>query len=80
MVLVKQYDGRKPLIDIVEDSPFKPFDTIKITYRLAQLGAIVRRETRESTPLTSGWRCATGCSATATSRRRRGRQRRRRAG
>ena len=52
MVLVKQYDGRKPLIDIVEDSPFKPFDTIKITYRLAELGAIVRRETRESTPLT----------------------------
>jgi CheY-like chemotaxis protein len=51
MVLVKQYDGRKPLIDIVEDSPFKPFDTIKITYRLAQLGAIVRKETRESTPL-----------------------------
>jgi len=52
MVLVKQYDGRKPLIDIVEDSPFKPFDTIKITYRLAQLGAIVRKETREATPLT----------------------------
>lgn len=52
MVLVKQYDGRKPLIDIVEDSPFKPIDTIKITYRLAELGAIVRRETRESTPLT----------------------------
>ncbi len=52
MVLVKQYDGRKPLIDIVEDSPFKPFDTIKITYRLSQLGAIVRKQTRESTPLT----------------------------
>ena len=52
MVLVKQYDGRKPLIDIVEDSPFKPLDTIKITFRLCQLGAIVRKETRESTPLT----------------------------
>jgi hypothetical protein len=52
MVLVKQYDGRKPLIDIVEDSPFKPFDTIKITFRLAELGAIVRRETRQATPLT----------------------------
>jgi len=52
MVLVRQYDGRKPLIDIVEDSPFKPFDTIKITYRLAELGAIVRKETREATPLT----------------------------
>ena len=52
MVLVKQYDGRKPLIDIVEDSPFKPLDTIKITFRLSQLGAIVKKETRESTPLT----------------------------
>jgi CheY-like chemotaxis protein len=52
MVLIKQYDGRKPLIDVVEDSPFKPFDTIKITFRLAELGAIVRRETREATPLT----------------------------
>ena len=53
MALVKQYDGRKPLIDIVEDSPFKPFDTIKITYRLAELGAISRRETRETTPLSA---------------------------
>jgi CheY-like chemotaxis protein len=52
MVLLKQYDGRKPLIDIVEDSPFKAFDTVKITFRLAELGAIVRRETREATPLT----------------------------
>jgi CheY-like chemotaxis protein len=52
MVLVKQYDGRKPLIDIVEDSPFKPLDTIKITFRLSQLGAIVKKETRESAPLT----------------------------
>ena len=51
MVLVKQYDGQKPLIDIIEDSPFKPFDTIKITFRLAELGAIARRETRETTPL-----------------------------
>jgi CheY-like chemotaxis protein len=52
MTLVKHYDGRKPLIDIVEDSPFKPFDTIKITFRLSELGAITRRDTRESTPLT----------------------------
>ncbi|MDB4966898.1 MAG: response regulator receiver protein [Myxococcales bacterium] len=51
MTLVKHYDGRKPLIDIVEDSPFKPFDTIKITFRLSQLGAIARRDSRESTPL-----------------------------
>ncbi|HEX4459080.1 MAG TPA: DUF4388 domain-containing protein, partial [Polyangia bacterium] len=39
MALLKHYDGQKPLIDIVEDSPFKAFDTIKITYRLFELGA-----------------------------------------
>ena len=54
MALVKQYDGRKALIDIVEDSPFKPFDTIEITFRLAELGAIVRRpEPRDVTPLSA---------------------------
>jgi ActR/RegA family two-component response regulator len=40
MGLVKLYDGKRPFIDVVEDSPFKPHDTIKITYRLAELGAI----------------------------------------
>src|SRR5206468_1196702 len=45
---------RKPLIDIVEDSPFKPFDTIKITFRLAELGAIVRQPSpRDVSPLTA---------------------------
>jgi CheY-like chemotaxis protein len=54
MALVKQYDGRKPLIDIVEDSPFKAFDSIKITYRLAELGVIARRhERRDVTPLSA---------------------------
>jgi hypothetical protein len=53
MALVRRYDGHKPLIDIVEDSPFKAFDTIKITYRLAELGAIVRRETHLAEPLSS---------------------------
>jgi CheY-like chemotaxis protein len=54
MALVRQYDGQKPLIDIVEDSPFKPFDTIKITYRLAELGAILRKpEPRDVAPLST---------------------------
>ena len=53
MVLVKQYDGRKPLIDIVEDSPFKPLRHHQDHLSgWPQLGAIVRKETRESTPLT----------------------------
>ena len=42
MVLLKNYDGRRELIDVVEDSPFKALDTIKITWRLADLGAIER--------------------------------------
>ncbi len=44
MALVSAYDGRRTLIDVVEDSPFKPFDTIMITHRLSELGAIRRCE------------------------------------
>jgi CheY-like chemotaxis protein len=54
MGLVKLYDGRRPVIDIVEDSPFKPVDTIKITFRLAEIGAIERVETSHiDSPLTA---------------------------
>ncbi len=54
MGLVKLYDGKRPFIDIVEDSPFKPNDSIKITYRLAELGAIERVETEHvDSPLTA---------------------------
>ena len=42
MVLLKSYDGRRELIDVVEDSPFKALDTIKITWRLADLGVLER--------------------------------------
>jgi len=52
--LVKLYDGKRPIIDIVEDSPFKPVDTIKITFRLAELGAIERVENAHvDSPLTA---------------------------
>jgi CheY-like chemotaxis protein len=44
MSLVKHYDGKRPFIDVVEDSGFKALDTIKITYRLHQLGVIERVE------------------------------------
>jgi CheY-like chemotaxis protein len=52
--ILKAYDGKRPLIDLVEDSPFKPLDTIKITFRLQELGVIEQcGPTREGTPLTS---------------------------
>src|SRR6185369_15259009 len=52
--LLPFFDGKRPIIDIVEDSPFKAFDTIKITYRLSQLGVIeVRESVRVDSPLTA---------------------------
>jgi CheY-like chemotaxis protein len=41
------YDGQRPLIDIIEDSPFKPLDTIAITQRLAELLVIRPQEAAE---------------------------------
>lgn len=38
------YDGQRPLIDLIEDSPFKPLDTIAITQRLAELLVIRPQE------------------------------------
>jgi CheY-like chemotaxis protein len=54
LALLKLYDGKRLLVDIVEDSPFKPFDTVKITHRLSELNAIARVDasTAES-PLTA---------------------------
>jgi hypothetical protein len=54
MNLVKLFDGERPIVDIVEDSPFKPFDTIKIIFRLSDLGAIARVDTAGvESPLTA---------------------------
>jgi CheY-like chemotaxis protein len=40
--VLKIYDGKRPLIDIVEDSPFKALDTIKVTFRLLEMGIVER--------------------------------------
>jgi len=54
MALLKHYDGRRPFIDIVEDSPFKAIDTIKITFRLLDLGVLERvSDPGEASPLTA---------------------------
>jgi DNA-binding response OmpR family regulator len=48
--LLDNYDGARTLIDVVEDSPFKPLDTVMITHRLVELGALQKRaETPPST-------------------------------
>ncbi|HZS35891.1 MAG TPA: response regulator [Polyangia bacterium] len=55
MGLLKHYDGKRPFIDVVEDSAFKALDTIKITYRLQQLGVLERVQAEEGaeSPLTA---------------------------
>jgi CheY-like chemotaxis protein len=54
LALLKIYDGRRPLIDVVEDSPFKPNDTIKITHRLHEMGVLERLSAPVTTsPLTA---------------------------
>ncbi len=40
--LLKLCDGRRALIDLVEEGPFKPFDAIGVVARLLELGAIER--------------------------------------
>jgi DNA-binding response OmpR family regulator len=42
--VVALFDGVNTLIDVVEDSPFKPFDTIMIAHRLVELEALAKRE------------------------------------
>jgi hypothetical protein len=44
MPLALGYDGVHGLVDVVEESPFRPLDTLMITFRLAELGAIARRD------------------------------------
>ncbi len=52
--LLRFYDGRRSLIDVVEDSPFRPFDTIKITHRLTELGVIEQlASSAQASPLTA---------------------------
>ena len=42
------------LVDLVEASPVKPFDTIKVCYRLCELGLVARRDpVRPISPLTA---------------------------
>ena len=42
-------DGRRTLTDIVDDSPFRVFDTVRILTRLADLGGLARRTPQDGT-------------------------------
>lgn len=41
-LLAQRYDGCRLLIDVIEESPYRPADTVLLTMRLAELGVIVR--------------------------------------
>ena len=46
-------DGRRTLTDIIDESPFRVFDTVRILTRLVDLGVLTRRQPQEGAP-TSG--------------------------
>ncbi len=43
MPIVRLCDGKRTLADLIDQSPFRVFDTIRIVSRLVDLGAITRR-------------------------------------
>jgi hypothetical protein len=56
-------DGQRTLTDIVDDSPFRVFDTVRILTRLVDLGVLARRTPQDGTgaltpPLQKFWETA----------------------
>ncbi|MGB8297619.1 MAG: DUF4388 domain-containing protein [Polyangia bacterium] len=43
-------DGRRTLTDIIDESPFRVFDTVRILTRLVDLGVLTRRQPQEAAP------------------------------
>ncbi len=43
-------DGRRTLTDIIDESPFRVFDTVRILTRLVDLGGLTRCQPQESSP------------------------------
>jgi Domain of unknown function (DUF4388) len=43
-------DGRRTLTDIIDESPFRVFDTVRILTRLADLGVLTRCQPQEAAP------------------------------
>ncbi len=48
--VVRLIDGQRSLGDVIEDSPFRVFDTVRIMTRLMELGILTRKEAPEMKP------------------------------
>jgi ActR/RegA family two-component response regulator len=48
--LVRLFDGQRTLGDVIEDSPFRVFDTLRIVARLTELGLLREKEIAASPP------------------------------
>lgn len=57
--VIRLFDGQRTLSDVIEDSPFRVFDTVRIAIRLVDMGALKLREDQvERTPAPSNSRPA----------------------
>jgi hypothetical protein len=48
--VLRLFDGRRTLTDIIDESPFRVFDTIRILTRLVDVGVLTRRKPIGATP------------------------------
>ena len=48
--VLRLFDGRRTLTDVVDESPFRVFDTIRILTRLVDVGVLTRRKSTGATP------------------------------
>jgi hypothetical protein len=48
--VLRLFDGRRTLTDIIDESPFRVFDTIRILTRLVDVGVLTRRRPVGATP------------------------------
>ena len=48
--VLRLFDGRRTLTDIIDESPFRVFDTIRILTRLVDVGVLTRRKSIGATP------------------------------
>jgi hypothetical protein len=48
--VLRLFDGRRTLTDIIDESPFRVFDTVRILTRLVDVGVLTRKKTLGSPP------------------------------
>ena len=52
--VLRLFDGNRALAGVIDDSPFRVFDTLRIVNRLVYLGVLVRRDPRPATTEQAG--------------------------